>query len=109
MSIKLNLEDRYYISMYARKLACTVRLRFAIDVFFDQINISGDEVEKYGINIDPIEGTFSCNDLNYVIEYEKFPDAVIDAMKHYISVYDVEQTKDNELIRRIIKYFNKLL
>lgn len=109
MSTKLTLEDRYYISMYSRKLPCTVSLRFTIDQFHQQIEITPDEVEKYNITIDPTNGTFITSDFDYVVEYEKFPTQVVNAMQRYVNLLDQNKNEDNVLLQHIFKYFSKII
>jgi len=109
MSNKLTLEDRYYISMYSRKLPCTVSLRFTIDQFHQQIEITPEEGEKYEVGIDPENGLFICNDPDYVVEYEKFPTQVIDAMKRYVDLLDQEKNEDNVLLQNILTFFSKII
>lgn len=109
MSKSLTLEERYFISMYSRKLPCTVALRFSIDAFLQQIEITPEEVEKYDITIDVGAGTFECNDPDYTVEYEKFPTQVINAMERYVKLLDEEKNEDNILLQKILAYFRKLL
>lgn len=109
MSKKLTLEDRYYISMYSRKLPCTVHLRFNIDTFLDQIEITPEEAEKYNVTVDVDASVFECSDDNYTVEYERFPPAVVDAMKRYINLLDQEDNKENILLQRIFTYFKKVI
>lgn len=109
MSKSLTLEDRYYISMYARKLECTLKLRFAIDNFLDQIAITNDEVEKYAVDVDRQTMQFVCNDDNYKVEYSEFPESVIEAMQNYIAMYDHEKNKENLLLKRTMEYFKKII
>lgn len=109
MSVKLNLEDRYYISMYSRKLPCTIMLRFAIDKFLDQIEINSEEMSKYDVKIDPSTLTFQCNDPDYVVEYESFPENLITSVKLYIKNYDHESNKNSVMLQKSFKYLKKLL
>lgn len=109
MSKKLNLEDRYYISMYSRRLPCTLELRFAIDNFLDQIAITGEEASEYKVDVDKETNEFKCTDLDYVVEYPEFPQPVINAMNTYIGMYDHEKNADNVLLQRTIEYFKKIL
>ena len=109
MSTKLTLEDRYYISMYARKLDCTLKLRFAIDNFLDQLAITSDEVTKYEVDVDRETMQFLCNDVDYSVEYPEFPEAVIESMNTYIGMYDHDKNKENVLLQRTIAYFKKIV
>ena len=109
MSKKLTLEDRYYISMYSRRLPCTLPLRFAIDKFFNQIDINPEEFKKYEVKIDPKTLEFSCDDENYTVEYEEFPPAVIEAMKKYIKMLDHEKNKENKMLQKTFTYFQKII
>lgn len=109
MSTKLNLEDRYYLSMYSRKLPCTVHLRFNIDTFLDQIEITSAEAEQYNVTVDLDAGTFTCSDENYTVEYERFPPAVVEAMKHYVKLLDVEDNKNNVMLQKIFTFFKKII
>jgi hypothetical protein len=109
MSTKLTLEDRYYISMYSRKLPCTVSLRFTIDQFHQQIEITPEEAEKYEITINPKDGSFITNDPDYVVEYEKFPTQVVNAMKRYVDLLDQEKNTENVLLQNILTYFSKII
>lgn len=109
MSKKLTLEERYYISMYSRKLPCTVSLRFTIDQFHQQIEITPDEVEKFEVSIDPANGKFICNDTAYTVEYEKFPTQVVGAMKRYVNLLNDSKNEDNVLLQNILKYFSKII
>jgi hypothetical protein len=109
MSIKLNLEDRYYISMYARKLECTLKLRFAIDNFLDQIAITPEEVKEYGVDVDRETMQFVTNNNDYSVEYEEFPEPVIEAMSGYIGMYDHDKNSDNVLLQRTFEFFRKVI
>lgn len=109
MSIKLNLEDRYYISMYSRRLPCTLQLRFAIDDFLEQITITADEVSQYGVDVDKTNMEFICTDAEYVIEYEEFPVPVVDAINTYIGMYDHEKNNENVLLQRTFKFLKKVI
>lgn len=107
MAKKLTLEDRYYISMYSRKLPCTLQLRFAIDAFLDQIEISPEEVKAREVKISTMK--FKCNDPKSTTEYEEFPEPVIEAMKSYIEVLDYDKNKDNVFVHRTFDYFRKII
>lgn len=109
MSIKLTLEERYYISMYSRKLECTLKLRFAIDNFLDQIAITSEEVDKYAVSTNKETMQFECNDESYVVEYSEFPQEVLDSMANYIAMYDHEKNQDNLLLKRTMEYFKKVI
>ena len=109
MTIKLNLEDRHYINMYSRRLRSTIQLRYSIDSFFDKLNITPEEMKKYGVSIDPNNYEFKCNDDTYEVEYESFPSAVIESMKEFIKTYDHGSNKNNEMIQKMVKYFNKII
>jgi len=109
MGIKLNLEDRYFISMYARRLICTMKLRSVIDKFFAQIEITPEEFKKYGVVIDSKTLEFSCTDCEYTVEYNDFPSPVIESMKKYISMFDYDKVKNNEMLQKTFKYFRKLI
>ncbi len=103
----LTLEDRYYLSMYSRRLQCTLELRFAIDAFLQQIQITEAEIGTYGIKIDVDNKTFSCNDPSYTVEYANIPASITTAMGEYVNA--VENSKQtNELILRTAEYFRKL-
>lgn len=109
MSKKLSLQDRYYISMYSRRLQSTLKLRFAIDAFLQQIEFTREETEKYEIGVDPTTFEFRCNDSNYVVDYNEFPIDVVNAIKHYISLYDHEENKDNVLLHKTLEYLKKVI
>jgi hypothetical protein len=109
MSKKLTLEDRYYVSMYARKLECTLKLRFAIDNFLDQIAITQDEIAKYKVDVDRTTMQFNCNDSDYSVEYDEFPEAVIEAMSSYIGMYDHDKNKENLLLQRTFEFYKKIV
>ena len=108
MSKKLTLEDRYYISMYSRRLPCTIALRYQIDKFFDQIEITSDEIKQYEVKIDE-NLMFTCNDENYTVEYEEFPEEVIKSMKAFIVLFDHEKNKNNEMVQRSFTYFKQVM
>lgn len=109
MTKKLTLEDRYYISLYSRRLTCTIALRYKIDEFFNQIEITPEEMKTYGVRIDDKTMEFKCNDNTYTVEYEKFSDEVIASMKEFISMFDHEKHKTNEMLQRAFKYFRKIM
>lgn len=109
MSTKLNLEDRYYISMYSRRLPCTLQLRFAIDDFLEQITITPEEVTQYAIDITKDTMEFTCNDYDYSVEYTEFPEPVTDAINTYIGMYDHDKNKENVLLQRTFKFLKKVL
>jgi len=108
MATKLTLEDRYYISMYSRRLPCTIALRYKIDQFFDQIEITSEEIKKFDIKIDE-NLKFTCNDEKYTVEYEEFPEEVLKAMKAFIVLFDHEKNKNNEMIQRSFSYFKQII
>lgn len=109
MGIKLNLEDRHFISMYARRLICTMKLRSVIDKFFAQIEITPEEFKNYGVSIDPKTLDFSCKNTDYTVEYTDLSPIVIDSMKTYMSMFDHDKVKDNEMLQKTFKYFRKLM
>jgi len=109
MSKKLTLKDRHFISMYSRRLVCTMKLRNVIDKFFAQIEPTPEEFKKFNIVIDPKTFEFSCNDDEYTVEYEEFSPVVLDAMKSYIEMFDAEKAKKNDMLQRTFSYFRKLL
>ena len=109
MSKKLNLEDRYYISMYSRRLPCTLQLRFAIDDFLEQITITADEVAQYEIDIDKNTMEFKCNNSEYSVEFTEFPEPVLDAINTYIGMYGHEKNKENVLLQRTFTFLKKVL
>ena len=109
MSTKLNLEDRYYISMYSRRLPSTLKLRFAIDAFLKQIEITPEEIKTYGVTINPKTLQFSCNNDSYEVEYEEFHSDVLSSMKDYIELLDHEKNNENEMLQRTFTFFRKIL
>lgn len=109
MSKSLTLEDRYYLSMHVRKMTCTLLLRLHVDEFLNSIDITSDEAKQYEITIDPETHKFTCNDPEYVVEYDEFNPYVIQSMKNYISMYDHEGYVDNQFIQRGFSYFRKLI
>jgi len=109
MSKKLTLEDRYYISMYSRRLPCSIPLRFSIDKFLNQIEITPEEFKIYNVDIDPSTMSFKCNDSDYEVEYEEFPPEVIVSMKNFIADYDHDKNKDNNMIQKTFDYFRKVI
>jgi hypothetical protein len=109
MSKKLTLQDRYYISMYSRRLQSTLKLRFAIDAFLQQIEFTHEETEKYEIGVDSNSYEFKCNNDSYTVKYDDFPSEVIEAIKNYISLYEHEQNKDNALLHKTLEYLKKVI
>lgn len=109
MSVKLNLDERYYISMYSRRLPCTLRLRFAIDAFLQQIEITETEMKEHGVSIDPKTMQFTCRDMDYMVEYADFHKDIIDSIKNYIKLLDHEKNADNELLQKTLTYFKKIV
>lgn len=109
MSKKLTLKERHYISMYSRRLLCTMKLRSVIDKFFAQIEITPEEFNKHKVKIDPKTLEFSCDDDSYTVEYESFSPIVLDSMKDYIAMFDQEKAKDNEMLQNSFEYFRKIL
>lgn len=109
MSKKLTLDERYHISMYARRLPCTLPLRFAIDKFFNQIEIIPEEMEKYGIEVNTETREFICNDDEYTVEYKEFPPEVVKAMDEYIKMYSHEDNDNNEMLQKTFNYFNLII
>ena len=107
--VKLTLEERHYISMYARRLICTMKLRSVIDKFFAQIEITPEEFKKYGVKVDPKTLEFSCDDNEYTVEYKEFPTFVLESMKEYIAMFDHDKAKNNEMLQKTFKYFRKIL
>ena len=106
-TIKLTLEDRFNLSRYSRKLPCTLSLRLSINVFLAQLEITADELKKYDVTISPT--TFSSNDPDYMISYESFPPAVIDAIKRYVKFVDNEKNVDNVLLQKMLETFKKIV
>lgn len=109
MSVKLNLEDRYYISMYSRRLPCTLKLRFAIDAFLQQIEITESEMRENGVSIDSKTMQLTCSNPDYVVEYTEFHKDIVDSIKNYIKLLDHEKNADNELLQKTLKYFKKIV
>ena len=107
MSKKLTLEDRYHISMYCRRLPCTLQLRFAIDAFLDQIEITAEEVKTNKIEITATE--FKCANPDDTKEFDDFPAPVTDAMKGYIETLDHEKNKDSVMLHKTFDYFRKAI
>jgi len=91
---QLSLEDRYYLSMYSRRLPCTLRLRLAIDAFLEQIELTPEEIKEHNIEINPSKMEFT-SDSNIDVEYEEFHPDVIIAMKNYITIFDSEGNAEN--------------
>jgi len=106
---KLTLKDRYFLSMYARRLPCTIALRFSIDNFFNQIEITSEEVKKFEVKINPKTLEFECNDNEHTTEFKEFPEEVLKSMKSYIKMFDHEKNKTNEMVQRTFEYFRKIL
>ena len=110
MSIKLSIKDRYDLMKYVHKLPCTLRLRMAIDTFFQQIELTEEENTKYGININPVTYEISSNDDSYVKEYESFPEEVVNSLKEYVNAYDgKEEYKNNKLLQDALVIFKKVI
>ncbi len=109
MSKKLTLKDRFYLSMYTRRLPCTLQLRCAVDGFFKQIEITPEEFKNHKIKIVPGTMDFECSDEEYTVEYDEFPQPVLDAMQGYINATDIEKNKDNELVKKTNDCFRKIL
>ena len=105
--IKLTLEDRFNLSRYTRKLPCTLPLRLSINDFLSQIEITSDELKKYNVTISPT--LLTRNDSDYIVSYESFPPAVMDAIKRYVKVVDNEKNADNVLLQKMIETFKKIL
>ena len=109
MTKKLTLDERHHISMYARRLPCTVALRFKIDQFFNTLEITSEELKKYDVTIDPKTMEFSCNDSEYTVEYEDFDPVIIDSLESFIVMFNHEKHKNNEMLQRAFKYFKKII
>jgi hypothetical protein len=107
MTKKLTLEDRYHISMYSRKLPCTLELRFAIDAFLDQIEITPEEMKTRTVKV--TQTKFECNDPESTTEYKDFPKPVTEAMESYIEMLDHDKNKDNVFIHKTFDYFRKVI
>ena len=105
----LTLEDRYYISMYSRRLICTIQLRGVIDAFFAQIEITPEEFKSHKVVIDPATLDFSCADSDYSVEYKEFSPVVIKAMEDYIAMFDQEKVKKSEMLQSTFSYFRKII
>jgi hypothetical protein len=105
--MKLTLEERFNLSRYSRKLPCTLGLRLAIGDFLAQIEITADELKTYDVQITP--NLFTCNDPDYTVTYESFPQAVVESMKRYVSIVDNEKNADNVLLHKIIDTFKKVI
>lgn len=105
----LTLEDRYRLSMYSRKLPCTLRLRLVINDFLSQIEITSDEMKKFEVSIDPVTMAFNCNDSEYTVDYTEFPQDIIIAMTRYVSLLDTEKNSDNVLLQKTLVTFKKII
>jgi len=105
----LTLEDRYRLSMYSRKLPCTLRLRLVINDFLSQIEITSDEMKKFEVSIDPTTMAFNCNDSEYTVDYTGFPQDIIIAMTRYVSLLDTEKNADNVLLQKTLLTFKKII
>jgi hypothetical protein len=95
--------------MYSRRLPSTLKLRFSIDAFLQQIEISPEEVRKYEVTIDSKTLEFSCNDDDFTVEYEEFHPDVLEEMKNYIQMLDHEKNNENEMLQKTFTYFRKII
>ena len=109
MTKKLTLEDRHFINMYCRQLTCTLLLRFAIDKFINQIELTPEEIRKFDVKIDITDMRFECNDPEYTVDYEEFPPEVIKAIENYIKYLDNDKNSKNEMLQKSFKYFRKII
>lgn len=109
MSISLTIKDRYELIKYTHKLPCTLRLRQAVDGFFDQIELSEAEKEKYDIKVDPLTYEVSSNDETYEVLYETFPEPVIKAISGFVRDYDNEEGQKSPLVKSALSVFKKVL
>jgi hypothetical protein len=110
--MKLNLKDRYLLAMYSLNLPCTLALRSCIDSFLAQIRISDSEVSTYNVVIDPTGENFTCSDDSYVVEYEKFPAAIISSitsMKKMLKAEISKEGNDNQMAKRMVDVFEKVV
>ncbi len=110
MSIKLSIKERYDLMKYVHKLPCTLKLRMAIDAFFQQIELTEEENQKYDIKIDPSTYQISTNDDSYVREYESFPEEVVSSLKSYVDAYDgKEEYRNNKMLQDALLTFKKAI
>jgi len=109
MATKLTLEDRYYLSMYSRRLPCTLQLRFAIDAFLDQIEITPEELKNHGVKINGETMEFECKNPEVETEYEDFPEPVKSSMRSYIKMLDHDKNNKNVMLAKTFEYFRKIL
>ena len=108
-AIKLTLAQRYDISRYARRLPCTLELRFAIDSFFEMIEFTPEEIQTNGISIDEKTFELICNDPLVSIEINAVPEAVKKSMKTYIEALDTDDNKNNVLLQKTFEAFKIII
>lgn len=109
MPITLTIKDRHELNKYTHKLPSTVALRNSVDVFFDQIQLTPEEKEKYEIKINKETYELSCNDESYTVVYEEFPPEVMKAISNFVKSYDGEEGQKSQLVLKALAVFKKLV
>lgn len=110
MSVKLTISDRYNLMKYCNRLQSTMNLRMAIDQFFNQIEITEEETERFKVSINPKTYELSCNDDLYTKEFESFPKEVVLAIKEYVDVYTGKtEYESNKIIQNMLEVFRKVI
>ena len=87
-TIKVSLEQRYYLQQYLLSLPCTLDYRTNIDSVIEAISISSEEVEKHGFAVDVKTNTVtSTTDVEKEIEVNQ---AVVNHVKFLFENLDKE-------------------
>lgn len=107
--VSLTIRERFDLIKYTHRLPCTLKLRLAVDEFFNSLEITEEESTKYGINVNPATYEVSCNDENYVVVYEKFSDNMISALKDYVTGFDTEENKENTTLQKAFVIFKRVI
>lgn len=107
--ISLTVRERFDLIKYTHRLPCTLKLRLAVDEFFNSIEITDDESAKFGISVNPATFELVCNDENYIVVYETFSADIITALKNYINDFDTEENKENTTLQKALVIFKKVV
>lgn len=107
--VSLTIRERFDLIKYTHRLPCTLKLRLAVDEFFNSLEITDEESSKYGIEVNPATFELVCNDDNYTVVYDSFSENMISALKDYVTGFDTEENKENTTLQKAFVIFKKVI
>lgn len=106
--VSLTIRERFELIKYTHRLPSTLKLRLAVDEFFNMLEITDEEATKFQIKVDPATFELSCNDESYVTVFDKLPEDALTAIKNYIYSFDTEENKENPVLQKALVIFKKV-